>query len=273
LGEINVMRKFIYLAVALCSSQIIFSQAITKGVITYERKINMHRRIQDEQVKAMIPEFRTSKHMLLFSDSTSVYKAVPEEEMPETFNEGGGGGARISFRSGGGENGELYKNFSVSRSIESRELGAKTYIIEDSIRPRAWKLTGETKQIMGYTCRKAVSTESMMIGGGMRVSFGGGAAQNDTANRAVPKPVTVEAWYAESITAPVGPESYGMLPGVILELNIDDGSMIYSAVDIKKEVDQKEIKEPKKGKKITRQEYMKMQSELMGNGGTRVIRM
>jgi GLPGLI family protein len=267
------MRKYFYLAVLLCSTSATFSQAVTSGIITYERKINMHRRIQDEQVKAMVPEFRTSKHMLLFSDSTSVYKAVPEEEMPETFNDGGGGGARISFRSGGGESGELYKNFAVWKSVESRELGAKTYIIEDSIRPRAWKLTGETKQIMGYTCRKAVSTETMMLGGGMRISFGGGANQADTANRPAPKPVTVEAWYAESITAPVGPESYGMLPGVILELNIDNGSMIFSAIDIKKEVEQKDIKEPKKGKKITRQEYIKMQTELMGSGGNRVIRM
>ncbi len=47
------------------------------GAVIYERKINMHKTIQDEQMKAMIPEFRTSKHMLLFSDSISVYKMVP----------------------------------------------------------------------------------------------------------------------------------------------------------------------------------------------------
>jgi GLPGLI family protein len=262
------MKKIIYLAALLLSSSGLFAQ-LHEGVITYERKINMHRRIQDEQMKAMIPEFRTTKHVLLFSDSTSVYKAVPEDEMPEA----GEGGGRMVVRMGGaGDNAELYKNFAVGKSIESRDLGAKTYIIEDSIRPRNWKLTGETKTIMGYTCRKAVSTETMMTSGGIRVNMNGNNSASDTANRPKPKEVTVEAWYAEGITAPVGPESYGMLPGVILELDIDNGSMIYIATDIKKEVAKKDIKEPKKGKKITRKEFMEMQKELMGNPGGRTIR-
>jgi GLPGLI family protein len=268
------MRKIICLAAILFSGSGLFAQT-NEGVIIYERKINMHKRIQDEQMKAMIPEFRTTKHQLMFSDSTSVYKAVPEDEMPEGFGEGGGN--RIVMRMGPGDGGELYKNFASGRSIESRELGAKTYIIEDSIRPRNWKLTGETKVIQGYTCRKAVSTDQMMMGGGMQIRMGGpggGNANTDTANRPQPKQVTVEAWYAEGITAPVGPESYGMLPGVILEMNIDDGSVIYSAVEIKKSVDKKDIKEPKKGKKVTRQEFMKMQSDLMqSNGGSRMFRM
>ncbi len=268
------MRKILYLASALLAGSGLCAQT-NEGVIIYERKINMHRRIQDEQMKAMIPEFRTTKHQLMFSDSTSVYKAVPEDEMPEGFG-GEGGGPRIVMRMGPGDNGELYKNFAEGKSIESRELGAKTFIIEDSIRPRNWKLTGETKTIMGFTCRKAISTEMIMTGGGMRVRMGGPGGANapaDTANRPQPRQVTVEAWYADGIPAPVGPESYGMLPGVILELNIDKGEIIYTAVELKKEVSKKDIKEPKKGKKVTREEFMKMQSELMGGGGNRMIRM
>lgn len=261
------MKKIVYLASLLLSSSTLFAQ-LHEGVITYERKINMHRRIQDEQVKAMIPEFRTTKHQLLFSDSVSVYKAVPDDEMPEAGSESGGN--RFVMRMGGlGENGELYKNFAEGKSIQSTDLGAKTYIIEDSIRQRNWKLTSETKEILGYTCRKAISTETMMGGGARVVVMNGNNsnAQPDTSNRPKPQPVQIEAWYAEGITAPVGPESYGMLPGVILELNIDNGAIIFSAVDVKKEVSKKDIKEPKKGKKVTREEFMNMQRELFGNGG------
>ncbi len=259
------MKRILYMASLLLFSSSLFAQ-LHEGVITYERKINMHRRIQDEQVKAMVPEFRTSKHQLLFRDSVSVYKIIPEDEMPEAGNEGGGN--RMVIRMGGpGDNGELYKNFAEGKSIQSTDLGAKTYIIEDSIRPRSWKLTGETKSILGYTCRKAVSTETMMMGGGARVVvMNGNSPQSDTTNRPKPQQVQVEAWYAEGITAPVGPESYGMLPGVIMELNIDNGSIIFSAVDVKKEVSKKDIKEPKKGKKVTREEFRSMQQELMGNG-------
>lgn len=265
------MRKIFFLAAALFTASGLLAQA-QQGVIVYERKINMHRRIQDEQMRAMVPEFRTSKHQLMFSDSTSVYKAVPEEEMPDAFS-GEGGGARFTFRSGPGDNGELYKNFAEGRSVESRELGAKTFIIEDSIRSRSWKLTGETKTILGYTCRKAVTTETMVTGGTRVVVAGAGGQQTDTSNRPAPRQVTVEAWYAEGITAPVGPESYGMLPGVILELNVDNGSMVYAAVEFKKEVTKADIREPKKGKRLSRAEFMKMQADLIGSGGARMIRM
>jgi len=268
------MRKVSYLVACLLSAGALTAQT-TEGVIIYERKINMHKRIQDEQMKAMIPEYRTTKHQLMFSDSNSVYKSVPEEEMPEGFA-GETGGNRVVMRMGGGDNSELYKNFATGKSVESRELGAKTYIIEDSIRPRKWKLTGETKVIQGYTCRKATSTETLVVGGGMRIRMGNSSEGSgaDTANRPQPREVTVEAWYAEGITAPVGPDSYGMLPGVILELNIDDGSMVYTAVEIKKEVEKKNIREQRKGKKTTRDDYMKMQAELFqGNVGMRTIRM
>lgn len=266
------MRKIFYLLCFLSGSTLSFAQ-ITEGVIIYERKINMHKRIQDEQMRAMIPEFRTSKHQLMFSDSSCVYKIVPEDEMPEAFSNEGGG-QRFVMRMGPGDNGELYKNFAEGKSIETRDLGAKTYIIEDTIKNRSWKLTGETKTILGYTCRKAISTETMMTGGTVRMVVGGPNTSADTTNRPKPTPVIVEAWYAEGITAPVGPESYGMLPGVILELNIDNGSMIYTALEVKKEVSKKDIKEPKKGKRVTRAEFFKMQSELMGSGGgNRIIRM
>lgn len=258
------MKKVFYLATLLLGWVTAHAQ-LHEGTIVYERKINMHRRIQDEQMKAMMPEFRTSKHQLLFSDSVSVYRAVPEDEMPEA----GDGGPRMMIRVGGpGDGGELYKNFAEGRSIQSTDLGAKTYLIEDSIRPRNWKLTNETKVILGYTCRKAVSTETMMQGGAIRmITNNNGTTQTDTANKPKPVQVQVEAWYAEGITSPVGPESYGMLPGVILELNIDNGATVYTALEVKKEVAKKDIKEPKKGKRVTREEFMAMMRELMGSGG------
>jgi GLPGLI family protein len=254
----------------------IISVAQTKeGTIIYERKINMHKRIQDENMKAMIPEFRTTKHQLLFSDSVSMYKTVPEEEQPDAMHEEGG--ARVIVRMGGpGENSEQYKNFAEGKAIQAMEMGARNLLIEDSIKPRKWKLTGETKQILGYTCRKAISTETIMMGGGTRIMMGGagGQASTDTANKPKAQEVTVEAWFAEGINSPAGPDSYGLLPGVILELNVDNGSMIYQAKEVKTTVNAADIKEPKKGKRVTRQEYNNMMMEMMKNsGGNRMIRM
>ena len=72
------MTKILLSALSLLSIDTLIAQ-MKEGTIVYERKMNLHRTITDEQMKAMMPEFRTSKHQLLFSDSTSVYKAVAEE--------------------------------------------------------------------------------------------------------------------------------------------------------------------------------------------------
>jgi hypothetical protein len=55
-------------------------------------------------------------------------------------------------------------------------------------------------------------------------------------------------------------------------LDVDNGTTVYTATEVKKSVDQKELKEPKKGKVVTRQEYMKMMSDMMGNMGSGAVR-
>ena len=240
------MKKILLSAAALVAINAVSAQ-IKEGVIVYERKMNLHRRITDEQIKAMMPEFKTSKHQLLFSDSTSIYKAVPEENVPDPFASGEGGG--VTMRMGGGENAEQYRNFSQAKAVESMQLGAKTYLIEDTIKAQSWKLTSETSTILNYPVRKATG-------------------QTDRGQ-------TIDAWYTESIPSPAGPESFANLPGVILKVNINNGETVYTAISVTDKVNRNDIKEPKKGKKIDRAEFMKMMQESMftpGAGSNRVIR-
>src|SRR5258708_25876508 len=68
-----------------------------QGTILYERKIDVHRRLQDEQMKAMVPQFQTAAYELLFKDSIAVYKAVPKDESPDPF-ENTGGGTQVTIR-------------------------------------------------------------------------------------------------------------------------------------------------------------------------------
>jgi len=242
---------------------------LKEGTITYERKINMHKRIQDEQIRAMIPEFTTTKHLLLFNDSTSLYKAMPADEAPDPFESGN---TRIVIRSGGGDNEELYKNFATNSSIRTTDIGSKTYIIEDKIKAQQWKLTDESKKILGYNCRKATTQQKMQMRSTTSTTVNGNAGKAATDTTANTMEVT--AWYAEDIVSPVGPDNNGGLPGVILELNMNNGEMIYTATDIKKEVNKKEIKAPTKGKKITNDEFTKLQQQMIDNmgGGGRTMR-
>ena len=227
-----------------------FSQ-MKDGKIIYERKINMHKRIPegDERMKNMIPEFNTSKVQLLFSETQSIYKNLPEEQdIRETAGEGDGGN-RIFIRMGGGDD-ETYKNYETGKSIEQRELGPKKYIIEDTLRKISWKMDeeGSSKEIKGYTCRKAV-----------------GKSPNGT---------NLIAWFTDQIICPSGPDVYGGLPGMILEINIGDGEIVFTPVEISNLDDKKLVKAPSNGKKITRKEFQKMLDEQFGAnpGGGPVIR-
>jgi GLPGLI family protein len=266
------MKRILFTLTAIVSFS--FAQAqVKEGTIYYDQKTNMHRTITDEQMRAMIPEFRTAKYMLLFSDSVSVYKAVPEDEAPDPF----AGGGRTIIRMGGPAGGDLYKNLSQSKSVQSSELGGKNFLIVDSILQTPWKLGTETKTILGYTCHKATRKMQQPVRAVMRMNMsqGGTTTRDTTIKPGAPqmKEVDVVAWYADNIISPVGPESHGQLPGVIMQLDIDNAATVFTATEVKKSVDQKELKEPKKGKVVTRQEYMKLMTDLMSNqmGGGRIM--
>jgi GLPGLI family protein len=214
---------------------------IKEGRIVYEQKIDLYRRMQDEQMKAMVPQFRTSKFELNFADDQSIYK-VQEAEPDITENTGGG---RMVMRFGG-TNSEYYKNFSTQKQVEKRELADKDYIIEDSLHHISWKLLDETKTILGYHCKKA-------------------AGKTERGS-------DLEAWYTEEIALSSGPETFNGLPGMILQVDINKGEFVITGLAIEKSADKKELKAPTQGKKISPQDFAAKQKELFGNQTGPVMR-
>lgn len=209
-----------------------------QGTIRYERKIDVHRHLQDEQMKAMVPQFQTAAYDLLFNDSISIYKAVPKDEAPDPF-ESSGGGARVIMRFGGpGDDGILYKNYSSGRLLEEATLEEKKYVISDSIKTLPWKLSDETTTLLGHSCKKATAT-------------------NIRGNKIV-------AWYSEDIPVPVGPDKFSGLPGAVLKLDMDSAGAVYTATEIRLSVNTKDLKAPAAGKSVTRADYEKILDQVMG---------
>ncbi len=264
------MKRLLFSLSLLTSCIVAFSQQ-KEGTVVFERKINMYKMIQNEQMRSMMPEFRTSKHTLIFSDSISVFKLIPEDEAPDPFDgQGGGGGMMRMMSRFGGDGGDLYKNFGQTKSIQTQELGGKTFLIVDTIKPQPWKLSMETKQILGYNCHKATRKAPVPLRVMSAFGRAGGpppSATTDSSKSAAPKEMEIVAWFADALISPVGPESYGQLPGVILELNVDNGATVFTAKEVKKTVDAKELKEPKKGKVVTQEEYRKLMQQMMSNFG------
>lgn len=240
------MKKFLFLSCCLFTFFTAFSQN-TEGVITFEEKMNLHRRITDDAMKARVPEFRSNNMQLIFRGDECLYKAIEEEE-DEDANAGGGGGMRMVFRR---PNVEVYRNFATNKRVEQRDMMDKKYLIETDIKQPAWKLGTETKKIAGYECTQATL--------------------NDTARKQ-----EVVAWFTMDLPLAAGPQNYGSLPGMILELDINKGEFLYFAkkIDFKK-VKDNDIKAPSKGDKITEEELKLKREEFMkrnGGQGMRIIR-
>jgi len=235
------MKKIITLVMAAAMAQLASAQ-ITEGKIEYEQTIDVHRRIpkENEQMKAMIPQFRTSKFELNFADNKSLYQAIEDE--PDLSEQPQGG---VVMKFAGNDN-IFYKDFTTQTTIEKRSLMEKDFLIEDSIHNITWKLIDvETKTIAGHVCKKAT---------------GKTALGSD-----------VVAWYAEDISLSSGPDQFGGLPGLILGIDVNSGEFVYTATAIKKDLKKADIKAPSKGKKVTNEEFAKMRKELMGNGPVRIV--
>jgi GLPGLI family protein len=220
-----------------------------QGTILYERKIDVHRRIDDDQMKAMVPQFQIGQYELLYRDSVCAYNVAPKDEAPDPFDNQGGGN-RIVMRFGGpGDGGVLYRNYASGQLLEQTTLANVKYIINDTIHSLSWRLSADTLTVLGRVCKKATAVSPRNNG-------------------------NIVAWYCEEIPMPIGPEKYGGLPGAILKLDEDNGGLVFTATGLTSKVDTKALKVPT-GKTITRAAFDKKMDEILGPAdkqGRRIIR-
>src|SRR6187551_461510 len=145
------------LLVIICASLIsnAFSQ-VKQGKIVYERKSQLQIQINDPAFQNMVPKERIDKFELLFADNKTLWRATEEQPEEMSFDNGG---AQIKIITPG-SNDVLYSDLNTSRVVEQREVMSKQFTIEDSIRRFNWKMGNETKEILGYKCRKATTTRT-----------------------------------------------------------------------------------------------------------------
>jgi GLPGLI family protein len=250
-----------------------------EGKISYERKINMHRNLPDPQMKSMIPEFRTDKFELIFNENTSLFRSVVDDEAPDPFANaggGGGGGMRMNFRM---PTANTYTDLAKQMQYEERAFFEKEFLIIDSLKQYKWKLSEETKTIAKQLCKKATTmiTAPQIR---MRVSVTSGGNNTDTTANTprAPKETELVVWYAENIPVSFGPDSYSGLPGVIMEIDQDNGANVTTAVEVSAKYPKKELVAPSKGDKMNRAQFQESMQKLMqdmqrgggGMGGMRI---
>ena len=197
-----------------------------------------------EQMKKMFQKTYT----LNFTKTNSTYTQNKELE-PEVKS----GGVRVMVFGNGGGNDILYKNTGEKRYVNKTEISGKQFLIKDTLKEYEWEMSSETKKIGKYTCYKATRTREEE-----RTSYIMVDGENEESKEKVIVKTTV--WYTPQIPINNGPDMYWGLPGLILEAH--EGEQTIVCVELILNSSKKiEIKEPKKGKKVTQQKFEEVMKE------------
>lgn len=163
---------------------------IFEGTVEYERKINVHRQVPDDEPAdffkdfiAKTPMFHTSTFVLQFNETRSMYK--PAGEVPTS---------QVSWLLGPAKENVVWNDLVKKERHSLKAVFEKRFLVIDSAAPLKWRITDEKRDIAGLECRKAVTI--------------------------ICDSVYVVAFFAEEIPVSSGPESFGGLPGMILGLAI-----------------------------------------------------
>lgn len=241
-----------------------------EGKVTYERVTKRVARFTINGVESELPQTQKDNFELIFGNNHSLWKA--EEKDNDDANAATSEGGMHMQIIVAGSNDVLYTNFETRKKTEKREFLDKTFIIDDSISTLKWKMTGETKTILNHNCMNAVATR---ISTQTRMTMDNGKMERkeiqDTAN--------IVAWFTSDIPVSAGPGEYqGQLPGLILEMDVNNGRQTYIASSISEKADLAIIKEPTGKKHYTPDEFRKERDKMMkemeqnNQGGNRQIR-
>ncbi len=124
------------------------------------------------------------------------------------------------------------RDFAQNTLFDGLVVQGKTYLVQDSLHCQDWKILNDMKEVAGHLCMNASWEDSI-------------------------KQQKMVAWFALDIPLSGGPERLCGLPGLILEVDVNNGAMIISANRIEAKVLTNELDLPKKlkGKKVTEAEY------------------
>lgn len=236
----------IFLIINLFAITAIKAQEL-RGIAYY--KVIIKTEIDMDSTKMKDPEYIRMSEMLSkpfidefelkFKSNESVFNILPKLKKPDPAKNKG---MSISMTLMS-EDEVIYKNLTEERFVNNKEIFGKKFLIKDSLQNRNWNLEKESKMIGDYTCFKATYEKEVEL-----------HEDEDDFSKTSKKPQLVTAWYSPQIPVKNGPEMYGGLPGLILELKDDNVRFLCTKI-VLNPTNPIEIKEPTKGKVVAREEF------------------
>ena len=211
----------------------------TEGEVVYTETVKLTIDLpddMDEEMKKMIPSSQSFTKSLKFNEKASLYDDWEAGENEDLNISHESEGMEFNFKMQRPEN-IYYSDLENSTFINSRDFFGRMFLINGDAKKYAWKMTGEQKKISDYVCQKATCTNGDDI---------------------------IIAWFTPQISVSSGPNGYSGLPGLILEMDINNGERTITPFKIElKELDKKAIAAPDKGKKMSQEEFDKIEAEKM----------
>lgn len=211
----------------------------TEGTILYKETIKLDIDLDalgdlPEAVKAQIPTEQSTENVLTFYPKASLYTNVSKDENEGVDYQSEDEDIQIQIQVANPDRAYFY-DVSKRASTESQDLFGKKFLVANT-KPRKWKISKETKEVLGYTCQKATAT-----------------SDDDK---------LVEVWFTSKIPVEVGPSNFHGLPGAILSVRAEEGNYEIVATKVVLEpIDQTTVVAPTKGKKIKAAQFKEIVEE------------
>lgn len=273
----------LFVVLAFAKADYLQAQQDITGIAHYQSKMTIERPDDSTGMQKLDPAMRKmienalktageAEFTLKFNRTESLYEKVKKLAAPKKPTNGMS--MTMEFSGSGDTYGTTYKDLKKQTFLREDQIQGKEFLITDKIEPLDWKVTGETKMIGKYTAMKATYTypkeekveEEKKEDEEKEVSL---------LDMIEDKERVVTAWFTMDVPISNGPGIYQGLPGLILELNDGDTTILCNKIELNPE--KFEIKKPRKGKKISSKDFNELQEkkskEMMerfkggGNGG------
>jgi GLPGLI family protein len=232
--------KKIFLAVSILSATIANGQTqfFGKVKIDFEKTMNVPAYYKEldpqwyEMIKDRLPKTVVSYHEFIGDSTKSLYRPGKEVPMDPKF----------WFRPVADKN-VVFNDYINQKTVAQKPVYEETFLVEDGFSKIKWKITADTRNILGYECRKAIGI------------------LDDT--------VAVFAFYTDEIMIPGGPEGITGLPGMILGMGVPRLHSTWFATKVQVfDVNMNAVVPEKKGKKVNRAGMMKQVGDVLRQWGT-----
>lgn len=228
------MKKiFAILVIVFFAGNCLFAQHAhftTSGKIEFNKNMNMYalfkKRIDKdnesymqpmyEQFTKNNPQFKVLKSTLSFNDNKTLF--VPIE--PESTRNNYFGDDPMTNQPN-----TIFVDYNSNSQTAQKAVFEETFLVKDSLRKIKWKITDETREVAGFTCRRA--------------------------NGIMLDSIYVVAFYTTQIPVSGGPESFNGLPGMILEVALPHENLVWVATKVTDtSLPANAVVPPKKGKQV-----------------------